>query len=120
MAARISGVAGCQLAKIAYGQRGLHRLAVSRLDAKGSAVGPRAHRLGQVPIHEVEGDSVLRSQAVRKAAGHRAGEHWPPPLLTVVMRAVAARQETEAVVQLRQLQAEGVGDASLEPAQRAG
>src|SRR5712692_2956184 len=99
--ARSSGVAGWLSAtQVADGKRCLERLASVRLNPVSLAVRPRADGLVQVAIDEMEGHGVLRGQPGREPTRDRAHEDRAASLLAVVVWAVAARQEAEAVAQL--------------------
>src|SRR5205085_5393250 len=91
-----------------------------RLDAERAGVRPPRHRLRELGADEVEPDAVLRREPRRQLACVDEATVGRPPLrLAVVVRTVAAGQEAEARKR-RELVAEGVGHAALEPADRPG
>src|SRR5262245_55081079 len=89
---------------------------VEAIRGRSVASGDDLRRLSAVEAHGyVVGDPDPR----RQPGAHEFRVARPPALLVVVVRARAARQEAEAV-EPGELRAEGVGDAGLEPADRAG
>src|SRR5436853_411474 len=94
-------------------------IAISRGAARWVGALPGADRLDQLDAGEVEPAEVVGGDAGRQAGGDLTVVRRPPLSLAVVVRAVAPGQEAETVAQAAQ-RAVRVGDAGLEPAQRAG
>ena len=65
---------------------------------------------------EVEGGAVVRRVSGRESVRDELAVHGPAPILAVVVRARASRQEAEPVPHPFELRPERVGDARLEPA----
>src|SRR4051794_1821547 len=103
IAARSSGVASWLSAKITDRQCRLDSLATARLYTVGSGIRPRRQHLSKLALHKVQRHGIFDGIACRKPARYSPLINRPSQFLAVIVRAVAARQESEPVRQLRQL-----------------
>src|ERR1051325_1087205 len=102
-----------------------HRRAVALFrvsrDAPGALAAARGHDLCDLAAPPQHGHAVLRRPSLRqRAVGDEAAVGGSAIALAVVVRAEAAGEEPQAVVERAQRTAEGVGETVLEPAVRAG